>query len=442
MKKNIFDSSPNGGSGAERLEHALQEINVDQLARQTRFCRRQPRKLSPLAFLHSCFLVLLQPRASLRHWAMLIGVVGNQTYAKQSLFKRLTPAALSFVQRVLQALLLRLSLGAQRVLPPALASFNRVLLHDSVILSLSPKLARAFPGTGNQFGPRRGMLRVQAWLDLKHEQFVRFTHGPYNRNDLKAAPEGLEELQAGDLLIRDLGYYVLEVLRRLQELKVFFLSRLRTDASLFESGGQPLDLRRALRGRDSLDQPVLLGGKKKLPVRLVALKVPQEVAARRRRKARQKRRYRPTQRHLFLLGWNLYITNVAPSIWSAEEVGRVYGLRWRIETTFRAWKQYFQLEDMPVGSATEVAVLLYARLLFISLFQVHYLGACDYQIQKEPVPPVSQQKLAAFMPVLVSAQLLTAFQPRLACALSKQVPYHCTYEKRKRKHFIDMLQLS
>lgn len=263
MKKNIFDSSPNGGSRAEHLEHALQEINVDQLARQTRFCRRQPRKLSPLLFLHSCFLVLLQPRASLRHWAMLIGVVGNQTYAKQSLFKRLTPAALGFVQQVLQALLLGLSLGAKRVLPPALASFNRVLLHDSVILSLSPKLARAFPGTGNQFGPRRGMLRVQAWLDLKHEQFVRFTHGPYNRNDLKAAPEGLEELQANDLLIRDLGYCVLEVLRRLQELKVFFLSRLRTDASLFEPGGQPLDLRRALRGRDSLDQPVLVGGQGK-----------------------------------------------------------------------------------------------------------------------------------------------------------------------------------
>jgi hypothetical protein len=317
-----------------------------------------------------------------------------------------------------------------------------VLLHDSVILSLSPKLARAFPGTGNQFGPRRGMLRVQVWLDLKREQFVRFTHGPYNRNDLAAAPEGLEELQAGDLLIRDLGFYVLAVLRRLQDLRVFFLSRLRTDASVFESGGGPLDLRRALRGRDVLDRPVRLGGKEKLPVRLVALKVPENVANERRRKARQKRRYHPSQRHLFLLGWNLYITNVGPQTWSAREVGRVYGLRWRIETTFRAWKQYFQLEDLPAGSATEVAVLLYARLLFISLFQVQYLGACDYQIQKKPIPPVSQEKLAAFMPVLVGAQLLTAFQPRLASALGKQVPYHCTYEKRKRKHFIDMLQLS
>src|SRR5882757_5616242 len=120
MKNKLFNSSPNGGgSGAEALEHALKEINVDSLARQTRFCRRQPRKLWPLTFLRSCFLVLLQSQASLRQWALLIGVVGNQTYAKQSLFKRLSPAALAFVQRVLQAFLVHLSLGRKRVLPPA-----------------------------------------------------------------------------------------------------------------------------------------------------------------------------------------------------------------------------------------------------------------------------------------------------------------------------------
>jgi hypothetical protein len=442
MNTNLFDSSPNGGLGVERLERALQEINADQLARQTRFCRRAPRKLSPLTFLRSCFLVLLQAPASLRQWALLIGVVGNQTYAKQSLFKRLTPAALLFVQRVLQALLLQLSLGPQRVLPPALATFRRVLLQDSVIISLAPKLARAFPGPGNQFGPRRGMLRVQVWLDLKREQFVRFTHGPYNRNDQTAATEGLEELRAGDLLIRDLGYYVLSVLRRLQERGVFFLSRLRTDAKLFYPDGRPLNLVGALRGRVSLDQTVLLGGKEKLPVRLVALKVPEPVANQRRRQGRQKRRYQPTRRHLLLLGWNLYITNVDATTWSAEEVGRVYGLRWRIETTFRAWKQYFQLADMPAGSATQVAVLLYARLLFISLFQVQYRAVDAGQMAQESAQPVSPQRLAAFLPVWLSTQWLTHCQPQLASALNRQIPYHCVYDKRQRQHFINQLQLS
>jgi hypothetical protein len=442
MKKKNLHSLPKGGSGAERLEHALQHLNVDQLARQTRFCRRTPRKLSALTFLHSCFLVLLQTRASLRQWALVIGLVGNQTYAKQSLFKRLNPAALLFVQRVLQAFLARLSLGAQRVLPPALDSFKRVLLQDSVILSLSPGLARSFPGTGNQFG-LRGMLRVQVLLDLKHEQFVRFGHGPYTRNDLQAAREGLEQLQPGDLLIRDLGFYVVAALRRLQDLGVCFLSRVRSDATLFLPEGTPLDLVRALRGRDRWDAPVLLGGEEKLPVRLVALKVPAAVANQRRRKARQNRRYRPSRRHLWFLGWNIYITNVGRRRWpTPEQVGQVYALRWRIETTFRTWKQHLHLEDMPTGSPTQVAVLLYARLLFISLFQVQYLGVWDYQIQQEPTPPISQEKLAALMPLLVSLELLPHFQSRLKSALAKQIAYHCTYEKRKRKHFIDQLALS
>ena len=61
---------------------------------------------------------------------------------------------------------------------------------------------------------------------------------------------------------------------------------------------------------------------------------------------------------------------------------------------------------------------------------------------KESAQPVSLQRLAALLPVLVSAQWLTHFQPQLASALNRQIPYHCTYDKRERQHFINQLQLS
>jgi hypothetical protein len=123
-------------------------------------------------------------------------------------------------------------------------------------------------------------------------------------------------------------------------------------------------------------------------------------------------------------------------------VGQVYGLRFRIETTFRAWKQHFKMEDVPAGSRTQVEVLLYARLLFIALFEVHYLAGWDQRIQAQPRPPISHLKLAALMPVYLPLELLRHLQPKVQEALAKQVPYHCTYERRrKRKNFVQKLQL-
>src|ERR1700756_257578 len=95
MKRNEnLKSYPGGDSTAARLEGTLKELKVDELARQSGFCRRRPRKLWPLRFIQCCFLILLPDRASLRSWAILIGLLENLTYSKQAVFKRLNSAAL------------------------------------------------------------------------------------------------------------------------------------------------------------------------------------------------------------------------------------------------------------------------------------------------------------------------------------------------------------
>jgi hypothetical protein len=49
-----------------------------------------------------------------------------------------------------------------------------------------------------------------------------------------------------------------------------------------------------------------------------------------RKKAKEKG-YTPTEAHLFLLGWNLFITNVPVEIWTPEAVIKAYPIRWQIE---------------------------------------------------------------------------------------------------------------
>jgi hypothetical protein len=426
-----------------QLIAALKPLGVNRLARESGFYRRRPKKLSPLTFLLSCCLLLIETKVSLRNWAILVGTLIDQTYAKQSLFERMTGHAVRFVQSVVLRLVSQLSLGQQRVLPPALDAFGRVLIQDSTILTLPAKLMRFFKGACNQHGRQGGMLRVQGHYDLKHERFIHFSHSAFTRNDLKLAGQVLPYLRPKDLLLRDLGYLVLQVLRRIEELGAFYLSRFKHNLQVYKPGGQRLDLAGLLSHRTlPVDQDVLVGAKEQLPVRLVALKVSEEVANLRRHQARHNRHFQPTQKHLALLGWDILITNVSREQLSTRLVAKVYRLRFHIETIFKAWKSHFYLEDMPAGSRAEVETLLYARLLLITLFEVRFLARWDYQLQ-ERAGPLSLLKVAAFLRLYLPLTLLAEFQPHLETALLKQVPYHCTYEKRrKRKNFVQMLELT
>jgi hypothetical protein len=427
-----------------QLESALEPLDLITLARQTGFWRRKPKKLPPLTFIQSCCLLLVEQQVSFRRWAILIGTLINQTYAKQSLFERMTGRAVNFVRSVVLGLVGQLSLGMQRVLPPVLDAFQRVIIQDSTILTLPARLARFFPGSRNQNGGQGGMIRLQGFYDLKHEQFIHFSHSAFTRNDLTLAAEVLRHVRAGDLLLRDLGYLVLEVLRQIDERQAFYLSRFKHGLRVLEPGGQPLDLAALLSHRThSLDKDVLLGAKEQVPSRLVAIKVSEEVANLRRYWARHNRHHpHPSKKHLALLGWDLLITNASQELLPAKFIAKVYGLRFHVETIFKAWKSHFHLEDMPAGSRSQVETLLYARLLLITLFEVCFLARWDYQLQ-DRAGPLSLLKVAAFLPLYLPLTLFNELQSHLETALQKQLPYHCTYEKRrKRKNFVQKLELT
>jgi len=113
---------------------------------------------------------------------------------------------------------------------------------------------------------------------------------------------------------------------------------------------------------------VLLGSQK-LPVRLVALPMPEALANERRRKAKQSRDQRsyPSAQRLFLLGWNLLITTVPKSVWPAKVVAAIYRLRWRIEMIFKAWKSHLGLRQFHTRSARVLRLSVMTKLLFCAL---------------------------------------------------------------------------
>ena len=187
-----------------------------------------------------------------------------------------------------------------------------------------------------------------------------------------------------------------------------------------------LSLLGILRRDGRFDQNVLLSAEHKVPVRLVALPVPEQVANQRRRKAKTNRdkRCNPSKAHLELLGWNIFVTSVDSLTWGAETVQKVYGVRWRIEIIFKSWKSYFNLTRTPTGSAIQLEVLIWAKLLAICLFQKLF-GCLELHIAQ----PVSLLKTAQFF----TWQLIWSLTGSIIVELSAEsIHKHLRLEKRKK----------
>jgi len=344
----------------------LHALDVEALARQSGFLERSPRKIPILKFLEAVLALAPESDLSLEHIASVIGLAADTTYSKQALSQRLDHPLQPFLARLITALFGQLSQEVQTNL--ALAPFQRVLLHDSTVEKLPSHLAHLFPGSGNQHGQNCAALKIQWVCDLKNSSALQVSLSGFTRNDQAAAPDILDVAQPGDLVIRDLGYLTSQVLAQFVQRLIFFLTRYKHGIHLYDPPtGQPLDLPRLLSTQRCLDRQVLLGPER-APMRLVALPVPEEVANLRRHRAKNsaQRRHRsaPSQMHLFLMGWNIFLTNVPASIWSPKNLVAVYRLRWRVEIVFKTWKSHLGLRRLNCRTAALVQLSVMTKLLF------------------------------------------------------------------------------
>ena len=213
------------------------------------------------------------------------------------------------------------------------------------------------------------------------------------------------------------------------------MSRLKYGIVLYETDGEtPLNLLKELKKYGRLDRQVCVGKKEKVSARLVAIPLPPQVAAERRRKAKSNRDRRclPSKEHLALLGWEIFITNIDDQLMTAEHIAKLYELRWRIETVFKSWKSHFHLTNVPKGSESRAKSYFYAMLIFITIFQTHVYVRLYRENQQRNARQLSFLKLTRFFKDRVWAVVLFFENPRKITReeLEEQIFYHCRYDGR------------
>jgi hypothetical protein len=419
------------------LRSALAGLDSESLARQSGFLQRLPRKIPIPKFLLALAGLAAETTLSLERIAAVIGLAAQTPYSKQALHQRLSPQLEQFLAQVAAALF------GQLITPLKnhgwFAAFPRVLLHDSTVEPLPDHLAGAFPGPANGRKRRYASLKLQFVCDLLGAKVLHLSLSGFTRNDQSASPDILKLLQPGDLIIRDLGYFVLKVLEQISLAQAFFLSRYHHGVGLSaRSNGAPLDLAAKLRPGQTWEGEVLLG-QQKVPVRLVAQPVPEAVANQRRHKARSNRdrRLNPSAERLYLLGWNIFVTNVPRAIWPAKVLQPIYRVRWRVEIIFKAWKSHLGLRQLNCRTANWLRLSVMTKLLFcIAVYRL----CDDIELRGDQQRHASLLRVARILGQCSCWFAATILGISLAQWVEWHLRHHAFYEQRKdRKNFYETL---
>ena len=430
---------------AQTFNSQLRQLPCEEIARLSGFQKRLPKKIQAYDMVKTLCAAGALSKLSFNILAMLLGLVGGGLVSKQGLAKRVNEYCLTFFQLLL-APAINLRSGAQQAQKEGLFSFfRRVLIQDSTHIPLPDHLALSFPSGSNHLHLKKATLKIQALYELISDRMLSFAFSSFHRNDQAASPDILEVAQPGDLVLRDLGYFVLSVFNQLNKKGIFFLSRLRSQVNGFDPhSGQLLDLLSLVKKNHTLDQAILLGQEEKVPLRLVALPVPVAVANERRRKAKMNRdrRCRPSKETLQLMGWQFFILNVPATVWDAPSVAKVYALRWRIEIIFKAWKSHFNLTQIPQGGSESLILsCLYAKLIYIIFFHAFFDTINRHCLRRDDLR-ISLLKLAVLSAIMTSQFISSQAFLLNGAPVLEIIQRLCSYEKRnQRQNFFQKLSV-
>ena len=427
------------------IDRHLGQVNLDKIAQNSKFYQRTPQKITAFAFVKSLCNAAYQEIFSYSKVAFLLGLLGVDI-SKQAVAERINRHGVVFVKQVLNAVIENISGLCSTYNTGVFKTFVNVFLQDSTHLPLPPHLADAYPGAKNQSKKINAGMKIQAIFNLVNERLTAFSLSPFTRTDQSASKDILKLVKTGDLVIRDLGYFVLSVFETFIQNGIFFLTRYRNEVTIYcPESGNKLNLLKLLKKKSSLDIDVFLGSNQRLPVRLVALPVPDHIANERRRKAKNNRdrRCNPSKESLQLLGWSIFVTNVGRSIWEPSNILEVYAIRWRIEIIFKAWKSHLSLDKIPQSvNKNELEVYIYAHLLNITFFHVFFDQLNRYMIRKHN-KHISMLKIAPLFDQITNYIFLfgaTFDSEQDENFLEKLILRHCCYEERiKRSNYSEQL---
>jgi hypothetical protein len=251
---------------------------------------------------------------------------------------------------------------------------SAILLLDASSSGL-PKAAKDdFPAPRNNVAP--AAIKLHLCFDLFHGAVNWFKLTPATTHDRKGFPP-LASL-VGKLIIFDLGYWDYQLMADIQALGGFFLTRVKTNASIhvlevikglpkksFE--GWSLFDRRLPQNKSKIVEVLgqfAINGKPLFDARVIGF-------------------WNPINQY-----YHWYVTNllVAP-----ELIYPLYRLRWQVELVFKSFKSCMRLADLPTANSRIINVLIYAALIATMIAHpIANILALEFKKEKQMTPSLQR----------------------------------------------------
>ena len=402
---------------------------ADGLARRTGFVARRSKLTGALFAQALVFGFLADPEASVAQVAAAAALAGVGI-SPQGLEQRWGSAAAAFLEGLLGAAV-DLLIQADRVAVPLLARFSAVELLDCTTLVLPDALGPWFPGCGGST-PQHTSAALK--LHVRYDLCSGALRGPLvtdGRTHESTTPLQAAPLPPGSLRVADLGYFALAVLAAIAAAGSSFLTRMHHTTAVFTPDGRRARLLDLLGPAPTYDLAVLLGCTQRLPARLLAVRVPPDVAAQRRRRLRRAARDRGTTPSAAILAWadwTLLATNAPAALLSLPEALVLLRARWQVEWLFRLWKQYGRIDASRSAKPWHVLTEVWAKLLAVLVQHWLALTGCWQYPHRSPVK-AAQVVQAQAMHLLAS---LATGLDRAIGDLHRSLPAACRLNPRKK----------
>ena len=339
------------------------------LARETGLIQRE-RAFDGADFAQGLIFAWIQePDLSLEGLCQVLGR-REVSITASGLFQRFGPESAAFFERLL-AELTATRLTAQQAAPSAvLRRFSAVIVEDSSVIGLPNELAERWRGYGGHANASQAAIKLYVRWDVLNGQL----DGPLltnGKNNDRKSPFPAGQIPAGALYLADLGFFGLqrlrELTRRQQGVKGYVITRWFQRVGLLQRSGHRIELRAILPTKvgEAREFGVLVGLQERLPMRLLLVRVPREVAQQRRQRLREEAQDHGcpvSEEALYLADWLILLTNAPRRLLSGPEVIVCARLRWQIECLFRLWKQEGKIDEWRSTKPYRILTELYAKL--------------------------------------------------------------------------------
>jgi hypothetical protein len=439
------------------MREVLSRPHLHELAVETGFCRRAS-KLKPEVFFELLFYCVSRTEnSSLSFMVSYLESKFGITIRKQSLDDRFTASCVDYVQAVLKEVMnerLRFIYSDK-----LLSGFKRVRIKDSTKIMVPSNLESQYPGCGGDIrSPSKAGISIQYEYDLKSGEITDLNITPANRNDRADAGQSASNMEEGDLILRDLGYFSTEVLSTCLEKQVFFLSRLDASTNVYDQANQLLSFKSVYRemsenGILQKEINVFTGKRNRVAVRLILSIVPEEVYQQRIRektkKSKGQGRGQLTEETKIRCRFTLFITNAGKEALPMEQAFPLYRLRWQIELNFKIWKSVFKIDKLQQMKEERYITFLLTKLLLIIInlqitYSVQYLLA---RRQPDKRPILSLNKAMKTLSSLFDEIFSLFRQPYLKMTITAQnimkrlSENHWLESKNKKQCFPEIIEL-